>query len=386
MPLGRTATAILLAGAIPLEADPFQTVDFPYQGVTHVHRTMTSPRDLNVHVLTIDLATPGIRFKLTPPGGSRETLLQSTFDFLVQEQAQFAVNVHFYVPFPPTDTAVNLVGFAASEGVVYSPFEPQPVAPGYQDQGYAIVPRATAINIDPWNRVRLLHHDPAFVDGLHFREHEVTLWTAFSGSAQIITDGVVTIPDYSGAPGGLVAENGYGTGTSWYAYHRARCVAGLSRDCATLILFTVDEAGGSLGMSCAEAADLLIRDFGAYNGINLDGDGSTTLAGRDPATGVPAILNHPSDSPSGRKVGSNLALFAPPLRSRPPDLQLSVQDDRSLKARWPAYRGAAILQESDRLTGAAWHAVAEGPVPVDGRLELSIPRMAGTRFYRLQDP
>jgi exopolysaccharide biosynthesis protein len=87
-------------------------------------------------------------------------------------------------------------------------------------------------------------------------------------------------------------------------------VIGLSQDNWTLFLFTVDNAGGSRGMSLGEIADLLVNDYGVYNALNLDGGGSTTMAMQNPATGVGAIVNVSSDNPNGRSVGSNLAVFA----------------------------------------------------------------------------
>ena len=69
--------------------------------------------------------------------------------------------------------------------------------------------------------------------------------------------------------------------------------------------------GMSEGMTTAELAAMLVRDYGAVDAINLDGGGSTTLAMDQPA---PHIVNTPSDRPP-RAVGSNLAVFALPLPS-----------------------------------------------------------------------
>ena len=57
---------------------------------------------------------------------------------------------------------------------------------------------------------------------------------------------------------------------------------------------------------------MLIRDYGVYNALNLDGGGSTTLAMEDPATHTASVVNTSSDNPNGRAVGSNLAVFAAP--------------------------------------------------------------------------
>ena len=78
----------------------------------------------------------------------------------------------------------------------------------------------------------------------------------------------------------------------------------MSEDNLTLVLFTVDKAGGSLGLTVGEVADILIKDYGVNNALNLDGGGSTTLA----IDG--AIVNVSSDNPEGRAVASNLAVFA----------------------------------------------------------------------------
>ena len=88
---------------------------------------------------------------------------------------------------------------------------------------------------------------------------------------------------------------------------------GLSQDNRTLFLFSVDNAGGSRGMTLPEIADLLVDQYGVYNALNLDGGGSTTLAMEDPATQTGRIVNVSSDNPDGRSVGSNLAIFAIPV-------------------------------------------------------------------------
>ena len=67
-------------------------------------------------------------------------------------------------------------------------------------------------------------------------------------------------------------------------------------------------------MRVSEVADVLIRDYGVWNAVNLDGGGSTTLAMEDPATHEAAVVNASSDNPKGRSVASSLAIFARPKR------------------------------------------------------------------------
>jgi hypothetical protein len=283
------------------------SVTHPYIGVTSIDRTETVPRATHMHVIQIDLTAPGIRFELSPPGGTREVVRQTTLSFLEAEHAQIAINAHFFLPFPSADADAWVIGLAASNGRVYSAFE-------HPDQSYALVADAPAINIDAGNHASIVHRDPAKSDGVHVVE-PVTLWTALAGSAEIVTDGVVTVPDYRDdrhpsaalTPGG---PRNYTNENSWYDVVTARSAIGLSRDRRTLTLFTVDAKGDSAGMRVGEVAALLVKDYGVWDALNLDGGGSTSLAMADPATGAARLLNTSSDNPAGRTVASSLAVFA----------------------------------------------------------------------------
>ena len=302
-------TLLLTACLAPaLLAD--QIVTNPFVGITMIARTETSPRPESMHIVEIDLSSPGIGFELTPPGGTLETVRQTTVSYLNQVNAQLAINSHFFLPFPSSDPNAMLIGLGASNGNVYSAFE-SPV------QSYAIVTNAPALNIDPSNHASIVHDDSSQTDGKHVLEN-VTLWNTVAGSAQIITNGVKSVPVYQDAshPDGLLTPGGpanYSNTNSWYELTNARSVIGLSQDNRTLVLFTVDNAGGSRGMTLGEIADLLISQYGVYNALNLDGGGSTSLAMQDPFTHTGALVNVSSDNPAGRSVASSLAIFAIPV-------------------------------------------------------------------------
>jgi exopolysaccharide biosynthesis protein len=299
----------LLAGILALSAlRGADVVAHPFAGITTIARTETVPRELSIHVVEIDLTAPGIAFKLTPPGGALETIRQTTIEFLKQEHAQIAINAHYFLPFPSPKPEADLVGLAASNGTVYSGCE----TPA---QSYAIVDHAPAINIDRANHAAIVHCDAGAADGKHVREN-VSLWNTVAGSAQIVTNGVKTIPAY-GAELTAGGPRNYSAANSWYDALQARTVIGLSRDSTVLYLFTVDRAGGSRGMTVGEAADLAIRDYHVYNALNLDGGGSTSLAMEDPATHAAVMVNRSSDNPNGRSVGSSLAVFARPFAPLP---------------------------------------------------------------------
>jgi N-acetylglucosamine-1-phosphodiester alpha-N-acetylglucosaminidase len=257
-----------------------QAPEHPFRGVTHVARGQ-------IHVVTVDLSTPGLHFKLTPPGGTRETLRQTTLAFLNQEHSQVALNAHFFLPFPSNDLNADLIGLAVSDGRIISNCEHQPV------QSYAIVADAPALNIDRANHASIV---PC--------ENDAPFWTTVSGSAQIVTNGVVTVPAYKDAehPNGLLTPNAdYSNQHSWYDLPRARTAIGLTRDNGKLVLFTVEAGrnGETSGMTVGELANLLVKDYAVYNALNLDGGGSTSL-----------VIDGTLVTSGSREVGSSLAVFA----------------------------------------------------------------------------
>jgi hypothetical protein len=83
----------------------------------------------------------------------------------------------------------------------------------------------------------------------------------------------------------------------------ARTSVGFSRDSTTLYLLTVDgRSAKSVGMTLVELADLM-RRVGAWQAMNFDGGGSTTMV----IDG--ALANVPSDTTGERAVGNALVVF-----------------------------------------------------------------------------
>jgi hypothetical protein len=83
-----------------------------------------------------------------------------------------------------------------------------------------------------------------------------------------------------------------------------RTAIGFSRDSTTLLLFTVDgRSENSGGMTLIELANVM-RELGAWQALNFDGGGSTTMVveGR--------VVNHPSDKEGEREVGNAVMVIA----------------------------------------------------------------------------
>ena len=88
-----------------------------------------------------------------------------------------------------------------------------------------------------------------------------------------------------------------------------RTGAGFSADGRELYLVAVQPAPGvSGGMTIAGLAALL-QQFGAANGVNLDGGGSTTLVARDPGASTVTVRNTPTDSTGERLVANGIGVF-----------------------------------------------------------------------------
>ena len=310
-----------LAPLAALQAADNITVSYPYLGVTHISRVGSVPdfpRNVKIHVVKIDLTAPYLSFRYTPHTGTRDTTRKTTLQFMTDMGAQMAINGCFFLPFPSSDTDAACVGFAASNGDRYSPFE-------LPTQNYAILRDSAAINIDPANHASIVHRNPSYsdgtcyglcqsVDGTQVLEN-VTIWNAFSGSAQIVTNGVKTIPCYLDATHPncelIKGTSVYSNADSWYNRVNGRTSIGIGCDNKTLVLFTVDVTNGSSGMTVGEVSDRLISDYGVCNALNMDGGGSVTLTMVDPATGIGSNVNSPSDNfPIGRANASGLAIYA----------------------------------------------------------------------------
>jgi hypothetical protein len=349
---GDPSATCAATAAVTISCSPNQVVTHPYPGITLIQRTDNIPlpapaRQVKMNVVFADLNEPAVHFKLTPQGQnlppdnfgtagwptpypSFEVVRQTTLDFLTGVHGQVAINGLFFAPFPvPTGSDQGayayVIGLAASQGNVYSAFETP-------FQNYAITANAPAINIDRQNNATVVHRDPNFADGEHVLEN-VTLWNTLAGSAQIITGGVKSIPQYNDAshPDGLLVGNStYSNSHSWYDLINSRTAIGLTQDKRTVVLFTVDVrpssgANRSQGMSVGEVADVLLG-YGVWDALNLDGGGSTSMALQDPADNVTKVINVSSDPAPGRAEATNLAVYSddiPPLTtavvSPPPD-------------------------------------------------------------------
>jgi hypothetical protein len=92
-----------------------------------------------------------------------------------------------------------------------------------------------------------------------------------------------------------------GFGASFASDRHPRSAVGFSQDSTKVYFFTVDgrQTGYSVGMSLYELADYML-EWGVWEGINLDGGGSTTMVIRG------RVVNSPSDAGGERSVANAL--------------------------------------------------------------------------------
>jgi hypothetical protein len=236
-----------------------------YQGVDLLKVNTRQP--LALYAVRIDLKAPGIAFKVTPSNGDRpkDTDARKTGTFLRESGVQVAINASQFQPEEREGRPVDVTGLSVSNGKQYSP-----PAPGH-----------AGLSISADNQVRLFTQP----------EEPMKPYNAVSGMDWVLKDGTA-VP--SKGP------------------RHPRTAVGLSQDRKTLYLLVIDgRQGHSDGASVEETGQWLQR-LGAWEGITLDGGGSSTLVIRG-ANGTPQVVNRPSDG-GQRPVANHLGVRANPLR------------------------------------------------------------------------
>jgi exopolysaccharide biosynthesis protein len=239
------------------------------------------------YIERIDLTAPGIGFTTTPPSGPLETTSQTTSQFLQSTHAQVAINANFFSDVAATASPEDLIGLAVSNGTVVAP------------QSFGSDDAAASLLITKTNTATI---SPAGSTPIDLSN----VFNAVSGN-QIVTNGVDTSAiTPTGAP-----HDPFGLDP--------RTGVGLSQDGRFLYLIAIDgrQPGYSVGVTTSDEAALMI-DLGVFEGLNLDGGGSTALVQAGPG-GAPHLIDSPSGAsawPSG-STATTWACSRPrcPLRS-----------------------------------------------------------------------
>lgn len=223
-------------------------------------------------VARVDVKEPGISFVTTEPNPNfsedkNETVRETTRTFLERNGLALAVNGNYYTPFggrtitKPGDS--NLRGLAVCNGFVES--RPEPGFPSF------VVKRDGTLEI----------RDYAVDEDLS------DVYIAVSGPAIVLKDGAVVPQDNKDT--------------------HPRTAVGISKNRRYVYFMTIDgrRPEHSVGATLEQVGEALLK-VGAFQGLNLDGGGSTTMVARD-KDGSATILNWPINaiSPDGLRFNGN---------------------------------------------------------------------------------
>lgn len=225
-----------------------------FRGVDYVRDVRRTPRALVIHVVKVDLTAPGVRVLVTPgqPITEQQLRARTTSQFLQEFGLRVAVNGDAFRPwhswglfdyYPHVGDPVDALGFAASEGTVYS-------------------------------------EGPATATLFVSRDNRATFGSP-AGEVHNALSGI-----------GMVVHGGKVTGRS-SSQLEPRTAVGVDASGNTLIIVVVDgrQPHYSEGVSLQELGAILL-EYGAWQAMNLDGGGSTTLVMEGPS-GEPLKLSCP---------------------------------------------------------------------------------------------
>ena len=243
---------------LPETAWARDTWTHPFPGVSRLHRVTASPNQ-TIHVAKVDLCAAGVSIRATRPDQKGK----KTSEFGASVFAQVAVNGDFF------KAGFGLErGIAVGAGVPWRVDTPEDESVGQIAFGASraeIIPDRLLQSGSPWMK-DVVGGRPSLIDS-----------------------------------GGFVDTSGHPT----LCQRNPRTAVGLSQDRRTLLLVVVDGRHSQrVGMTCSELATLM-KDLGAYDALNLDGGGSSTMW-----LSTKGVVNHPTDGGGERAVGNHLAVYA----------------------------------------------------------------------------
>ncbi|MBW4663421.1 MAG: phosphodiester glycosidase family protein [Chroococcus sp. CMT-3BRIN-NPC107] len=255
------ALLVLIYGGLCLSRPPRTDLKqqlFP--GIIYQRQARSTPRRIMLHVVTIDLTTPNLRFLVTPGTPSKngkEIKARTTSNFVREFGVQLAINGSFFLPFyerspwnyyPHEGDRVNILGQAISNGNIYSPGE------------------------RIWTALCIAPDNSSQIQAEKCKEGTAQ---AVAGNRRLVDQGVAVPLDSALKPRFMP------------------CTAvGVNKEGNKLWLVIVDgrQPFYSEGVNLAQLIDIFI-ELGVYTALNLDGGGSATLV--TTVNGEPKVLNAP---------------------------------------------------------------------------------------------
>ena len=257
-----------------LVRQPAESSQRLFQGISYEREVRQDPRDMVIHIVTVDLKAKGIKVLVTPgeEGAELPLTARTTSEFLEDFVLQLAINGDAFYPWsvtgpfyiPHSGETVNVYGFAASKGSVYSE------------------------NSDSFPTLYINQNNKASINNAVGRKYN-----AISGTKMLVQRGE------------MLEDLGDKV--------QPRTAVGLDRAGRRLIIVVVDgrQPGYSDGATLTEVAQILV-EHGAYAGFNMDGGGSSSLVIEGNA-GETFLLSSPIHirmAGNERPVGNHLGIYA----------------------------------------------------------------------------
>ncbi|MBN1302905.1 MAG: phosphodiester glycosidase family protein [Anaerolineales bacterium] len=255
---------------------PIPTKQDLFAGVTYHRRVYYLPNMTIAHVLVIDTKEKGISLLVTPPDNTGEKPLnaRTTSEFLREFGVQIAVNGDGFSPwysngpldyYPHSGDPVTPNGFAASAKQIYSQGKEE------ENRPTLYISRRGALS---------------------FNQRPGNVYSAISGDRMLVLKGEPVA--------GLDS-----------ATLEPRTAVGINRNGRWLYLIVVDgrQPFYSQGASFETLAEILVA-YGAYQAMNLDGGGSSTMV--ITVDGEPQVINSPIDHyipGTERPVANHLGVY-----------------------------------------------------------------------------
>jgi exopolysaccharide biosynthesis protein len=259
-----------------------------YTGVDEARGTIDGHYHSVFYAIRVDMQAPGISVVGTPHAGSKATISEATSRFAEERGVQVAVNGGFFAPCCATTPEEKTIrGLQITDGKVISPFSVDPTKKGFD----------VALIVTKDNKATIGRITP---------DTELSgIYTAITGNNWLLQSGELN-PDFPPVPP---------SGDMSHLDTAPRTVAGVSKDGRFLYLLVIDGRVReySMGTTYRESAYVMLT-LGAYNAVNFDGGGSTTLVEQD-ATGKLTVVNRPSDKHE-RLDANALGIHALPLNEK----------------------------------------------------------------------
>ena len=266
----------------PVPADAQQQL---FQGITYNREVRRDPIPMIIHVITIDLTTPGLKFLVTPPDDRHDFdySARTVSQFVEEFGVQLAINADGFDPwhdhgpwgfYPHKGEGTNARGLTVSQGTL--------VTEGYYPGEYTLY-------ISSDNRVS-------------FNEPIGEVYNAVSGLSMLFESGIV--PE--------LGRDAY----LQQRHPRTAVALDLSGEKLFFILIDGRQPNYSEGATIPELIRIVL-DYGGYTALNLDGGGSSALV-IEGVDGLPQPLNSPIHTRipgRERPIANHLGIYARPLSS-----------------------------------------------------------------------